>query len=512
LVFSLNLNVFSENEPDNRNTIYLNLEYERFGEGNYLSNAINDAISNSIIQPQTLLESELVMSFTYPHSTLGLIPVNVRGEVLSLLFRTPNGTNISGVFVDEPIEYYVIVWNADDDLSINIKNDMSDTILDRFPDATKVSDATVLYNCHSYAWYRQDVENNFIWLQYPNKYFSTEDQTYIKVAEPRVGDVICYVDADALIKEKEIVHSGIIIGHSNDDVSNGICGEANKYIVRSKWDVRGLYDHRGDQCPYVDMNQTSDAEYVEFYRLKTDEQIVMNDNNSFQHSNPINIQAKSANVSRDQTVYTGELCFSYGGIHDITITSDKPLKTALWDVWRESYGLICNESEANGQYIYTYSGFFDADYYYLRAESSNTTESPNISVLISPHQHYYRNYNCSDDSLHAIECDCGEPTYESHSYDQSCLDYNESTHKNHCICGAFAYESHFYTDCTYYSNTKHQESCECGRTKLFDHVFNQESGTGRYKRCLGCEEWIDTQNGSFFPIIKNEELLEEEKQ
>ncbi len=137
-----------------------------------------------------------------------------------------------------------------------------DTISDAiFPQNTRLSSATRKYNCHSYAWYSQSTSNNKWWMNDPSAYYT--DGSYTEVFSPQAGDIICYFDDN-----NNPVHSGIVVqvlGYAD----NSICGTASKYIVESKWGEYGLYQHRGDRCPYPYteyMGSYPIATNVKFYR------------------------------------------------------------------------------------------------------------------------------------------------------------------------------------------------------------------------------------------------------
>lgn len=117
-----------------------------------------------------------------------------------------------------------------------------------FPNAKRIAPASLLYNCHSYAWYRQSADNKY-WMDDPSPYW--EDGSYVETTNPVVGDIIFYFGPNSVHHVDEFpYHSGVIIGISST-ISNNVCGDANKYLVRSKWGDGGIYEHRGDECPYT---------------------------------------------------------------------------------------------------------------------------------------------------------------------------------------------------------------------------------------------------------------------
>ena len=170
---------------------------------------------------------------------------------------TPNQTPVT-VF-----NYYDIYEYLDFE-----KNAIREEITELFPNAEYISEATINYNCHSYAWYSQNTSTNEYWMNDPSGYYS--DKSYIEVDTPIVGDIICYFTDNGTIDISDDIniHSGIVVQVFNGS-SNNICGNANLVQVESKWGSYPLYRHRGDQCPYVyntSIILDDYAEYVKFYR------------------------------------------------------------------------------------------------------------------------------------------------------------------------------------------------------------------------------------------------------
>ena len=154
-------------------------------------------------------------------------------------------------------------------------NDMSTALINaynnhydsEFSDAIRKSSATAHYNCHSYAWYSQSPSTNNYWMNDPSNYY--EDNGYIEVETPRIGDIICYFDDKGTITETddENLHSGIVVS-LNDTQINNVCGNLSLVNVESKWGPQGVFLHRGDECPYTSSHGGS-ADYVKYYRPKT---------------------------------------------------------------------------------------------------------------------------------------------------------------------------------------------------------------------------------------------------
>lgn len=140
---------------------------------------------------------------------------------------------------------------------------------------TRLYTATRYFNCHSYAWYSQDVSTNHYWMPDPHYYY--DDGSYYEVATPIVGDIICYFDDNGSVittEDDNNLHSGIVVAVSASTTSNGLCGNSDTVTVESKWGEYGLYRHNGYQCPYTDHYLTVEpnvperylAEYVKYYR------------------------------------------------------------------------------------------------------------------------------------------------------------------------------------------------------------------------------------------------------
>ena len=161
--------------------------------------------------------------------------------------ETPNGTEVPVIIFDElsssTIQLYDSQTNED------------------FPDALMLRSSSRLYNCHSYAWYSQDITNHF-WMNDPSSYY--EDLSYIETTSPEIGDIVCYFDDNGTSSYSDDInlHSGIITG-INDEEPDDCFSNLNTFVVTSKWGQCGLYRHDGDYCPYIMDGSTS---YVKYYK------------------------------------------------------------------------------------------------------------------------------------------------------------------------------------------------------------------------------------------------------
>lgn len=206
-------------------------------------------LSSSIISSNAPLGEPTPTFFDFPS-----IYDIISKDVLYSSVKTPNNSTVT------TIDY------SQFELTDSQKADCNYYVSIHFPNASFLSSATVLYNCHSYAWYMQDSTYNVHWMSDPALYIS--DSSYYRIySNIQVGDIICYINSDG-----DNIHSGRInqvIGGS----SNNVCGNSNLYQVTSKWGLYGLYSHRGDECPYTSYYYGASGEdlatNVRFYRIST---------------------------------------------------------------------------------------------------------------------------------------------------------------------------------------------------------------------------------------------------
>lgn len=142
---------------------------------------------------------------------------------------------------------------------------------EQFPNAIRVGTSTRKYNCHSFAWYSQSLDNCY-WMNDPSSYYT--DGSY-ELSNGQINDIVCYYTLD-----NTLIHSGIVIDRI-DDESNGVCQDANLITVKSKWGGHGLYIHRGDESPYT--YPMGDAVYLKYYKLHTTHKLGSYINDGEQH-------------------------------------------------------------------------------------------------------------------------------------------------------------------------------------------------------------------------------------
>lgn len=171
---------------------------------------------------------------------------------------TPKGTKVSSVY------------NVSDEFEKKDIDKYNDEYDSKYPYAIRFSTATRMYNCHSYAWYSQDYTTNKYWIDDPSVYYTDGSYIEIPYTEVQPRDRILYFNSI-----NSNVHSGIVVSKSYESPNND-CGAANTVIVQSKWGTYGLYQHKGNYCPYVPYYEGEVLEYddtgnplatdVKFYR------------------------------------------------------------------------------------------------------------------------------------------------------------------------------------------------------------------------------------------------------
>lgn len=111
------------------------------------------------------------------------------------------------------------------------KKKWSDLNASMYPQAVKVGGETAHFNCHSYAWYSQDINTNIYWIRDPSAFW--EDGSYT-VSNCAVNRKVRYLNG---------VHSAIVYMSGSTPV------------FKSKWGEGGLYIHAATYGPAYGYNQ-----------------------------------------------------------------------------------------------------------------------------------------------------------------------------------------------------------------------------------------------------------------
>ena len=125
--------------------------------------------------------------------------------------------------------------------------------------AVCMEEASLRYNCHSYAWVERDTELTSCWVDSVGAFI--QDGSYVRIAEPEVGCIVVYYQtmsidlvtihadgsetSESIIYLRSLSHSGVVTA-----VPTG-SRQLSAITVESKWGRAGLFRHKGDVCPYV---------------------------------------------------------------------------------------------------------------------------------------------------------------------------------------------------------------------------------------------------------------------
>ena len=125
--------------------------------------------------------------------------------------------------------------------------------------AVCLEEASLRYNCHSYAWVERDTELTTGWVDSVGAFI--QDGSYVRIAEPEVGCIVVYYQtmsidlvtihadgsetSESIIYLRSLSHSGVVTA-----VPTG-SRQLSDITVESKWGRAGLFRHKGDICPYV---------------------------------------------------------------------------------------------------------------------------------------------------------------------------------------------------------------------------------------------------------------------
>ena len=310
-----------------------------------------------------------------------------------------------------------------------------------------ISTPTNRYNCHSYAWYTQNYNANYYWMDDPSNYYL--DYSY-EPAQAEENNILCYfsdeyivlLDGTIIQHSKVNTHSAIIT-----DIDAGFNKNNNETLdcvtVNSKWGAAGLYTHKGDDCPYVEDSMSR----IDIFYTDENGNIVSTNGYliySFSHveiyhprvNHSFTLTSASNNVSIQRSIISsGPIVNQYGmyelnvttnGKYTITIESNHGLDNKLFDANMNRRYMTVAESAANR---YTYVVTLSPGRYYLRTAYADASNSGTIQIRIEPHSHIYNDWTYKDHSSHIESCCCGAQgtATASHVIRQSGIVNNRAT-------------------------------------------------------------------------------------
>ena len=191
---------------------------------------------------------------------------------------TPNGTAVDVEYHNEGIsgdllDYYLYYFICDDEHSGIYKNTEDIDVTLSSTNFDVVYGGTTKFNAAAFAFYMYWENKNYNQTACVMKSFEgyINDKSYIKCNEPRVNDIVLYYSIDGLISAGVV--TGVDESEANDPTDNrAFVRQLSKCRVLSMWWEFGLYEHRGDLCPFVGKYAIKSTVYdtktvrVEYYR------------------------------------------------------------------------------------------------------------------------------------------------------------------------------------------------------------------------------------------------------
>ena len=169
---------------------------------------------------------------------------------------TPRGAPMSAVtykacecwrYSDGNVYYRIM-----NDLSAEGKADCANSmyaLYSLYPDSGR--NATVKYNCHSYAWYSTS-SNNTNWIES----FNTTNYILTTLQSVNVGEIVVYCDSyGGNVNSGTLrTHSALVISKIYHPVHQNVVEDLS---MKSKWGRCGVYSHNFANCPYYKYRSTN---------------------------------------------------------------------------------------------------------------------------------------------------------------------------------------------------------------------------------------------------------------
>lgn len=239
-------------------------------------------------------------------------PFQVTTKDYSSYVYTPKGSAVSVMVMTSD-------WSAASVAACNSDLDSN------WPLATRLSNCTRLYNCHSYAWYSQSPSNN-VWMNSPGDDTYWLDGSYVSAAV-FPGRKVSYADDD---------HSSIVV---------------NSNLFRSKWGSLALMEHAPTYTPYTSTN-------LKYYRRAPNPVITVTGPTS-RDPNQSGTWYCSASGGEPPYTYHWFKTYSTGGRS--AGTTDLGTGTSKTTSHSTSFNIICDVTEADGGFLGTDHQFVDVD-------------------------------------------------------------------------------------------------------------------------------------------------------
>lgn len=153
---------------------------------------------------------------------------------------------------------FVVLYTRDGTqfTAIQYSTDLTQSVIDRLINQFEtygnvlLGNPTMMYNCHSYAWYSTNIETNKYWIDDPVYYIDDSHTIHITSGSVKSGYKIVYYNENNVP-----VHSGIVDSVDGDEIT-----------VHSKWGRAGLYEHSYDNVPsaYKAYDQFTRVKYFDY--------------------------------------------------------------------------------------------------------------------------------------------------------------------------------------------------------------------------------------------------------
>lgn len=197
------------------------------------------SLDQAVLNKQTVRDTEEIYSdvpifYDILSAQQGVEPC-IAIDGITYTIKTPRGSNVQVIRPTTEL--------SDAELQ-SFTNEYAAT----FPNADLIGTPTIMYNCHSYAFYSTNQYTNKYWMSDPSKYMS--DGSYTRVY-PSNGTI----PATNLRVEFKINsnvsswHSVVIVGRYSGTITSG--QNYNLTKCQSKWGAGGLYQHALNYHPWV---------------------------------------------------------------------------------------------------------------------------------------------------------------------------------------------------------------------------------------------------------------------
>ncbi len=176
------------------------------------------------------LNSAMPENYSAPVEPTAIVRLSIDSGLAGKIL-TPNGTEVLVSFPDER-----------DTSILNVENRLICDYFYNVDDSDIVSikaDASYTYNGIAYAFHMR-YGGRACWFEKIDAYL--EDKSFVEVYAPQEGDIVCYYAGE------DLINAGIIKDvyprPENEDLGSNM-------LVESKWHQYGVFEHRGDLCPYI---------------------------------------------------------------------------------------------------------------------------------------------------------------------------------------------------------------------------------------------------------------------